>query len=285
MATIILPVFLCVIIILGFCLDFFRFKNARKSPVSLPEVLIENIYSRESLTLSLIGVAISVWIGLNIYNVISKEELKTLLDSAQVVAEATEQVYAEMLKSKFRMSASNTASEYFDIQLGNIGPLPVELSKKFLILEDLFQISYRLYGEGISAKDNPKGVFLASQLEEIAENYKKEGLLNNRQYQFLMGYASWRWGDFLYYQARYDKSKEVDHKQTALCAIEQYKQVGRWLFAIQNMADFHIFAFCSPENRGFLAYLANDIASTYIDVIKDLSGEELYEAITAEKKL
>ena len=104
LATFVLPIILCTIIILGFCGDFLRFSSAQAITDTPEKVIIKNIYNHESLTLSLIGIAISVWIGLNIYNVLSKEELLTLLDSAQKAAEVTERVYTEMIKSKFRMT-------------------------------------------------------------------------------------------------------------------------------------------------------------------------------------
>lgn len=39
----------------------------------------------------------------------------------------------------------------------------------------------------------------------------------------------------------------------------------------------------SRKEQSFLAYLANDIGSTYIDVIRELSDEELSEAIFIER--
>ena len=287
--TILLSVLLCAIIIAEVCLGFFQLKTLQAAKETLPAALIENIYNQESLTLSLVGVAISVWIGLNLYNAVTKEEMRALMDGAQATAaEAAEQVYAEMLKSKFRMSSPNTASEYFDIQLEAIGPLPMEISQKVLELEDLFQISYRLYGEGVSSKDNDKGVSLAEKLQEKAKVGEEEGLLKSTQYRFLMGYASWRWGDFLYYQARYGRKNDADRNQTARCAIEQYKKVGQYLFDIQDIAELRAAAARSPEKRSFLAYLANDIGASYIDIIGDpdrgdLTQEELAKALAVEK--
>ncbi|MCI8480856.1 MAG: hypothetical protein HFG08_08285 [Oscillibacter sp.] len=282
LATFVLPIILCTIIILGFCGDFLRFSSAQAITDTPEKVIIKNIYNHESLTLSLIGIAISVWIGLNIYNILSKEELLTLLDSAQKAAEVTERVYTEMLKSKFRMSSSSTASEYFAIHLDQIDPFPAELSEQILELEDLFQISYRLYGEGISSIDNFEGESQAKQLKKAAKEYKKDQILTRSQYSFLAGYACWRWADFLYYQAKYDKNCK-DKIETAKSAIKQYKKAGYHLFSIINVKNLDELTSFSRKEQSFLAYLANDIGSAYIDVIRELSDEELSEAIFIER--
>lgn len=303
-ATIIVSIIPCMIIIIGFCVHLFHFEVSQEASNSkaLEEVFVENIYSQESLTLSLVGVAISVWVGLNLYNVFSKEELRTLEEELQGLQQelqnlkkeaqmqltdthtATERVYTEMLKSKFRISSSSTASKYFATQLEYIDPLPSEFSERIFELEDLFQISYHLYGEGISSKDNPKGAVRAEQLKKAVEECFISSKVNFEQYKFLMGYGSWRLGDFLYYQARYNKFYTWNQRRsTALHAIGQYKEVGWWLFSIQNIADFYNQTRANPENQDFLAYLANDIASAYIDIIRDLSDETLNEAIEIEK--
>ncbi|NBI67898.1 hypothetical protein D1646_14020 [Pseudoflavonifractor sp. 60] len=288
-ATIFLPLLLCFAIILGLCFDFIRFNSVQEissgldnaNELNYANVLMSNVHTHESLTLSLIGIAIAVWIGLNIYNVLSKEELRVILDRAQEITEVTEQMYTEILKSKFRILSSSTASEYFATQLGYINRLPMELSEKIFELEDIFQVSYHLYGDESYTDINLKGADFAKNLKELTEEYKNAKKLSYDQYHFLMGYTSWRWGDFLHYKARYDKkNKPEEYCQTAKSAIEQYIQAGKWLFHIQKADDFSDAASYSPENQKFLAYLANDIASTYVDIIQNFSKEELKDVTT-----
>lgn len=312
-STFVSQIAICIIIVFGFLISIFRTYNSESTP-------------NDATTLSLIGMAISVWIGLNIYNAISKEDLLALKENLRVLKEnllpleedllplkeelqltknelqnlkeelqlqlntaqsttkkATEQMYTEILKSKFRMSSSNTASKYFAMQLGRVDPFPAEIYEIILELEDLFQISYRLYGEHISSKDNPIGARLAEQLAKMAIELEHSGTLNSEQCSFLMGYANWRWGDFLYYQARYNTPVgSSESKHFAECAIAHYKDVMGFLFSIKDINGFYQHIYSNPENKDTLCYLANDIAATYIDIIRDLSENQLSEAIDAE---
>lgn len=213
-----------------------------------------------------------------------KEELQLQLNAAQsATKKATEQMYTEILKSKFRMSSSNTASKFFAMQLDRVDSFPAEIYERILELEDLFQISYRLYGEHISSKDNPTGARLAEQLTKRVIELEHSGTLNKEQCSFLMGYANWRWGDFLYYQARYNTPVgSRESKYFAECAIARYKDVMSFLFSIKDINGFYQHIFSNPENKDYLCYLANDIAAAYIDIINDLSEKQLSEAIDAE---
>ena len=95
--TLCIPMLLCAVIILDLVFDFIKFAIMDDNAGELSIAILENINRSHSLTLSLIGIAISVWIGLNLYNVLSKEELRSLLKQAEHAAEITQRVYTEVL--------------------------------------------------------------------------------------------------------------------------------------------------------------------------------------------
>ena len=267
-ATVILQIFLCIIIIVGYFFAIVRGTNSCTS---------------ETTILPVIAIAISVWIGLNIYNVISKEELQELhaiLNSAQEsvteVTKVTKQVYIEMLKSRFRMSAVDTASEYFSMRLEEMEPLPIELSEKILKLEDIFQISYHLYGYDSSSSRSKEGAELAEDLQKTASEYKRTGSLNSEQHTFLMGYAFWRRADFLYYWANCHKE---NRESIAKEAINHYMQTAKYLFGIKTMADFKRKAKSNVHDHKFLAYLANDLVATHVSLIPDSLGTDEWDDV------
>lgn len=269
LATVILQIALCIIIIGGYFLAITRDTSSQTTS--------------ETTILTVISMAIAVWIGLNIYNVISKEELQDLhvmLNNAQEsvteVTKVTKQVYMEMLKSKFRMSAVDTASEYFSLRLEEMELLPIELSERILKLEDIFQISYHLYGYDSSSSGTDEGARLAENLQKTASEYKRSGSLDSEQHTFLMGYTFWRWADFLYYWA--DCHKE-NRESIAKEAIKYYMQAAKYLFGVEAMTDFKRKAKLNEYDYKFLAYMANDLVSTYVSIIPGSLGTEEWDDV------
>lgn len=263
--TIAIPIFLCVAVVLGLCFDYFKFTQAINQ-ATIPKDDLGNFFTAQSVTLALVGIAISVWIGLNIYNALAKEELKSLLNQAETASAVIEKVYAEVLKSKFRMSGFNTENGYFLNRFEKIDVLPIEILVKMIQVEDLFELAYRLYGSDYSGVYNKDGISASNELREIIE-FKYANLeIDRKQYKFLMGYLELRIGDFLYFDAKH--TSDLTHRgEIALEAIKHYKKSLENLFNISNYDSFENPKNVNQEERQCIAYLANDIGSAYLQFV------------------
>lgn len=254
-------------------------------------VSAESVNNSQSLVLSLIGIAISVWVGLNIYNVISKEELNALLVEAEKAANATAAIYTESLKSKFRLSFSDRTANYFITQLDTMDRLPTSVLEKILELEDIFNFSYKLYCDGLSTRFNQIGEDKANKLLAYAEKQKSIGCINKEQYSFILGYCALHIGDFLYFRAQYDpllaeKGHENDLLNLIDTAAQKYRDALYYLFRIRDIRHCGNPETYSAEERISLAILGNNIGSIYLLnrlVREGLNKEQLEEIIEAEK--
>lgn len=290
-ATIIIPLIMCMAIIAGICLNTFCWSQIAQEQTDLQATALESISNSQSLILSLIGIAISVWIGLNIYNVISKEELKVLLEQAEEAANITAKVYTESLKSKFRLSFSDRTATYLITQLDSMDIFPDDVLEKVLELEDLFNFSYTLYGEELSTRFNEIGVEKAAQLVEYVEKLRTDGFINKEQEFFLRGYCALRSGDFLYFRAQYapelrGKEKEADLEILVKETVQKYKDALYNLFRIRDIKHCGNPESYTLEERISLAILANNIGSMYLvkpGIIRKLDSAQLDEIIAAEK--
>lgn len=85
----------------------------------------------QELVFSLLGVAISVWIGLNIYNVLSKEDLQALMEKTEETAEkVTEEAYTEVLISKLRLMPADRMENYLAGRFVEMDRFPCEILKQ-----------------------------------------------------------------------------------------------------------------------------------------------------------
>lgn len=276
--TLIIPILMCLAIIIGICLNTYVQVTVTKS-----------VDNNESLVLALIGVAISVWVGLNIYNVLSKEELKLLLEQAEDAANITSKVYTESLKSKFRVSFSDRTANYLITQLDSMDSFPDDLLEKILELEDLFNFAYSLYCDGLSTKFNEIGVKKAEKLLAYSEEQQAAGIINKEQDFFLRGYCSLRGGDFSYFRIQYDKELEKNIKNLEDLvenAAQKYKNALYYLFRIRDIRYCGKPENYTPEERISLAILANNIGSVYLvkpAILNKLAQSKLDEIIEVEK--
>ncbi len=289
-ATIIIPLIMCVAVVVGICLNTYCWSQVVREATDIQTAALESAYNSQSLVLSLIGIAISVWVGLNIYNVISKEELRTLLEQAEEAANITSRVYTESLKSKFRVSFANRTANYFITQLDSMDVFPDIILEKFLEIEDLFNFSYNLYGEELSTQFNQIGLEKAGQLIELAKEHRTTGNINKEQEFFLRGYCALRSGDFQYFRVQYDsdlKGAENRDKLRDLVnkSVQNYKAALYNLFRIRDIRHCGDPKNYTLEERISLSILANNIGSAFLvkkEILDELSPAQLDEIIAAQ---
>lgn len=197
LTTIMLPILWCIIISIIFGIKLLNYNQLSAVNIVVEQTLIDNIFTSQDLVLSLIGLAISVWIGLNIYNALSKEELKDLLDKAEHATKITERIYTEVLLSKFRMSPADRTVSYLASRLETIDLLPAEILENLIAVEDLFSFSYGLYEGGMASPYNHEGIDKIRTFMDEANEFKceKKSHLNNMP--LLWGIFRYDWRIFL----------------------------------------------------------------------------------------
>lgn len=281
--TISIPLFLCFIIICNLINDSVRIINSKETIYSTSQAFVESAYKTQTITLSLIGIAISVWIGLNLYNVLSKEELKVLLEQAEKAAEITQKVYTEVLMSKFRMSHTDSTANFFAKKLETIDILPDIILEKLIAIEDQYSFSYKLYAGHFSTIYNNQGITQCKNLMSICEDYRNNKIINNEQYSFIKGYLYIRLGDFSFFKTQYSVNiKEID------IAIQAYSIINNYKKALINLFGIFDFSLCTNPKyydlytQQCIAFIANSIGSAYLLFVPNLTDENLKDIISAE---
>ena len=102
------PIIWCIIAIGSFLLRIHLYKlyDLYDLDDMYPDIVSNATLDIPDYVLSLIGMAIAVWIGLNIYNIFSQKELDELLEKSEHAGKIIERVYTEVLISKLRLSVS-----------------------------------------------------------------------------------------------------------------------------------------------------------------------------------
>lgn len=229
---------------------------------------VENVVMGDGVTLlcSFISIAITVWVGLNIYNVLSKEELNELVDKAAKATELVENVYTQVLISKLRLMPGERIESYLASALLKIECLPEELLRKMIALEDQFNYSYCLYKQGASGRCTEQGVELVKQLQELVESHKKA--LGRKQWDYLQGYLTVRGADLAFFQTQCHLSKgERIAPIRADALLEQYHTALYTFFGIRSLWPCKDPEAFSAEERQGVACIANDICAVYVALL------------------
>ena len=209
LVTLILLASMCLMIILALIFNFMRMDGTRKIMVASQAAAV-NTYESISLMVTMLGVAVSVWVGLNIYNALSKEELNELLEQAERASEIVEDVYTEVLISKLRINPTERMENYLAGRLVTMKRLPYDILEQMILLEDKSIYAYDMYKVGRSPKytKEEKGA-----LGVIKEKRKEQSALSKEQRKFLDGYIALREGDFAFFDDQYKSAKEEKDEQ------------------------------------------------------------------------
>lgn len=282
--TLAIPIILCFVIILNLANDSIRIIYSNKAIYDSSTILIENIYKSQTIILSLIGIAISVWVGLNIYNALSKEELRMLLDQAENAAKITQRVYTEVLTSKFRISSNDATASYYASKLEEIDMLPDIILERLITIEDLYNYSYKLYSESSSTVYNTIGLKQTKIVIDTVNKYYKDKIINHEQYSFILGFLSVRLGDFSYFKAQYES---IDNNDALACIandiIQNYQNALYYFFKIRDISLCITPDSYTIAERQCVAFIANSIASAYLLFIPNIDASSLKKVILIEE--
>lgn len=224
----------------------------------------------ENCTLTMIGIAVSVWIGLNIYNVLSKEDIENKIEIALTSIEQSENDLK--LATLINISKEYPVSYLFSLMLSNVQSIYLDDINTLLEIEYLYMKMTENYEKGnfeatVALGEEGYEIIKRKYKDYEKYTYKHFGL---NQYEFLSMYYKCRYADFIYYiNYVYDrlKIKEVNIKDLEK-SIELYKALYKDI-SKQNMIKIDCL------NGEICAYIYNTIALTYTMIIKHLIDRDV----------
>lgn len=284
--TLALPIMMCVVIIIALAISFIQTWNgsAIQSAVEAAQI---NAYNSQELIFSLLGVAITVWIGLNIYNALSKEELNELLDKAEEASSITANTYTQVLISKLRLMPADRIENYLASRMQKIERFPINIIEKMILVEDTFNYAYALYTAGVAGQTMKDGLQLVAELAWDVEECEENGIFSRKQHDFLVGYVALRYADLSFYLAQHDNKERQDIIKThGKNILQQYHTALSELLGVKSISKCQHTSGYSAEDYQALSILANNICGVYTTLIgKDNLQEDDYTiAIAAGKK-
>ena len=183
-----------------------------------------------SLGLEIIGVAISVWIGLNIYNIIKRDSIRELEEQANKTQTDLNEFSDNY--TQFNIIAIENAhiqedriNTYFinEFTQKHSNVLNYKLTKYIVFFEKSFESIIESYG-------NNNSTLMESHLNKLKNEidmFKKEidlksNSLNDEERRFIRSYITCRLADYNYYYGLYHKS------------IDEYASARKFLLEAEN---------------------------------------------------
>lgn len=169
--------------------------------------------------LSTISIAVSVWIGLNIYNVYKKEDIEKLLEQ---VEKSTEKMVYEGEKRKFLWSLEKgeymyEICRYMCDQFETLEYIPMDVMKELTFFEKRIYWIYNAY-ENRRKKECISQAIKA--LEDVPQLRRRLDILEQPEYSVVSSYLNIRESDLLFYKNIVSSSP---NKEEYLKSIEIYK--------------------------------------------------------------
>lgn len=199
-------------------IDTMSYGNITEDTITLIREFI-NTYSNQyfSLGLEIIGIAISIWIGLNIYNIVKRDSIKEL----ETVAKKTQHDLNEFSNNykQFNITAIENAhvpedriNDYFleRFTKTNANILDYKLTKYIVFFERSFE-------RVIDSYNNENYDLMKKHLEKLkieiqsfqSDIQLKYPSLEQDSIQLIEAYISCRKGDYHYYCGLYYKSQKI----------------------------------------------------------------------------
>lgn len=243
--------------------------------------------SSEGQLLSIVGIAISVWVGLNIYNVIVREDVSRLIDDAKEADMLADRLLTDTLISKFRTSFSEDTVLFLSSILGDMDPLPGYLVKDFLGIEDLINFACIRFGQSQQTSLFKDGVKKTEAL--LARYYAEdEKVLRSDQRKLASSYLNLRLSDFKFwvlqemgktgtFKERCDMAREIEegYKKSLAILLNISFPIGK--DQIEGLKKRF-----TAYQRCMLAVVSNSIGATSI---VGFNKEELSDAADSKAPL
>ena len=226
------------------------------------------------LLLSIIGIAVTVWVGLNLYNIYSKQDLQKLLEQAERASSIVSKMYTETLISKFRLSSKDGTARFYASELSGLDPLPEKILEQLLDIEDIYLLAYEHYREATRSTFYEEGILRINGLCNNIQINLKNSELTKAQIQFLQGYSSLRRADFTHFLIQYPPTQELatDINLYEKC-IKNYRDGIYILFGIRDVPTVKKIDRYSTADQTCISFVYNSIGAIQLH----------YRIITGEK--
>lgn len=247
-----------------------------------------HVYQDESslnVLLSIIGIAVTVWIGLNIYNIVNKNELIEIIDKAH---ETMDVVNQNSFVSKLRNSFSNHAGLFFAEVFSNTEVLPQTLLEELIEFQDLYNNQHDDYANASLTNDTWTGIQLGKKIIKDITDEKYD--IKKQTKLFLLGYLNFCMGLLEYSPVQYKESQSSETVNKRIKDVVGYeKRALSQLFAIENVDGFNEKNTYSLNQRKVISTICNCIGSIYLvaynneDRKKHYSQDDINESVTYMK--
>lgn len=189
-----------------------------KAVESIEQLMNDSFKSSIDFLIGLLGIVISVWVGLTIYNAIKKDELDKLIENVENSNKINAKVHTSTLYKTF--DTNWTSSEYYlkEFSKNNWKLEDADIISNILLVENCFQRIVKYYNKNDYIniqRFSPHALELCEKAVIDIHNHKVSPTAE--------GYFLQRKADFLYYQGMGEKYTEKNAQKTFEEAIKWYK--------------------------------------------------------------
>lgn len=266
-----LIIIICIVVaVIGIINAVCIFVSLNKNTASTSDPVESSLLSTG---ISIIGIAVAVWAGLNIVNALERKDVEIAtqkvidLDEKTKGIENREEEQRKFDKTTLLNYMYSTEDEGTNFFIKKIQELKTTISISFLSLAELeqhFKSVYEMHRSEYSDNGNLKRE--AKLGIECAQE-----LLDNPAYEDVHEYLKYRIAEFHFYSGYCTKEKErLDHYETA---IKIYEELGSYFEA--DIPDFNASVqYCSIEfkecnaNKRISAYMCNSIGESYSKIVQ-----------------
>ena len=225
-----------------------------------------------SVLLSMVGIAVTAWVGLNIYNVFNKNELVELIEEAKSSMDLVSQ---KNYVSKLRNSFTDHAGVYFAERIESAEVLPKKLIEELIVFQDLYNNQREQYINISSTSENWTIIQLGKRIEKDIAEHKYE--LNNSTKMLLLGYLYFCLGLLEYSPVQYSEGVSQEKILNCIKDVVNYeKKALNKLFSLDSPVNANAISSYSPNERKVISLICNCIGSIYLVAFDNDDGKLIY---------
>ena len=244
-----------------------------------------HVYQDENslnVLLSIISIAVTVWVGLNIYNIVNKNELLEIIEKAYETMDLTNQ---NSFVSKLRNSFSDHAGIFFAEIISEVEVLPKTLLEELIEFQDLYNNQHTDYVKASMTNNNWTGIQLGKKIIKDITDGKYS--IKEQTKIYILGYMNFCMGLLEYSPVQYkEKVSDEEVMRRIRDVINYEKDALNKLFAIGDVNTISEKCTYSPNQRKVISMICNCIGSIYLvafnykDRKKYYSQDDINESVT-----
>ena len=190
-----------------------------KAIESIEKLMTDNFKTSIDFVIGLLGIVVSVWVGLTIYNAVKKDELDKLIKNVDDEKELNKQVYLANLQRA--LDIEGTSSEYYSKQFYKMSEKNInhQVIGNILVIETHFHRVANYYNE-----NNYEAILrIVNYGFSLCNDFEKK-IEKENVGSVIEGYFYQRKGDFYYYKAMSEMYTNFKCKESIKYALEFYNK-------------------------------------------------------------